>query len=311
MKNSVYKYMNPGDGPEKLALPPEAQTRFLYLIHKLQEAKGYGADLMENAIFTELMVLVNRLYGAGEEISGYRHHPVVESIIAYINSHIGEKITLSVLAESMFLSQAYICRIFKAETGTSINKYITARRISIAKARLGAGFLQNLCRREAGMKNAISLWQPWAGFSADGTKRVETRGWATNFRGQMFIHATQFKKLPHEVYLEIWKALGCPGNHGLGQVLEYNGSFLYYLEHGVGAFGALLGSVDIFGCVPIEKLYGSAYDTPMERALGDWRPGRYGWLMRGHQKLQKAIPMKGKQGIWSFDESLLEGVNGL
>ncbi len=124
----------------KLPLPPEAQSRFLYLLHKLQEAKGYGADVMENAIFTELMVLVNRLYGAKEEKAAeYRYHPVVEKIIAYINAHIGEKITLCVLADSMYLSQAYICRIFKAETGTSINKYITARRISIAKARLGEG----------------------------------------------------------------------------------------------------------------------------------------------------------------------------
>ncbi len=124
----------------KLALSQEAQSRFMYLLHKVQEVKGYGADLMENAIFTELMVLVNRLYGAGEEKEPeYRYHPVVENIIAYINAHIGEKITLSVLADSMYLSQAYICRIFKAETGTSINKYITARRISIAKARLGDG----------------------------------------------------------------------------------------------------------------------------------------------------------------------------
>ncbi len=124
----------------KLSLAPENQSRFLYLNHKLQEVKGYGADLMENALFTELLVLVNRLYGAGEEKAPeYRYHPVVEKIIAYINAHIGERITLSVLAGSMFLSQAYICRIFKAETGTSINKYITARRISIAKARLGTG----------------------------------------------------------------------------------------------------------------------------------------------------------------------------
>ncbi len=124
----------------KLHLPQEAQSRFLYLIHKLTEVKGYGADLMENAIFTELMVLVSRLYGAGEEkAADYQHHPVVEKIVECINARIGERITLSMLADSMFLSQAYICRIFKAETGTTINKYITARRISIAKARLGAG----------------------------------------------------------------------------------------------------------------------------------------------------------------------------
>lgn len=124
----------------KLSLPPESQNRFLYLVHKLQEVKGYGADLMENAIFTELMVLVNRLYGAGEEeAETYQYHPVVEKIVSHINGHIGERITLSALADSLFLSQAFLCRVFKAETGTTINKYITARRISIAKAKLNSG----------------------------------------------------------------------------------------------------------------------------------------------------------------------------
>ena len=43
------------------------------------------------------------------------------------------------LAEAFYLSESYICRIFKAATGTTINKYITARRISIAKSLLNNG----------------------------------------------------------------------------------------------------------------------------------------------------------------------------
>ena len=37
------------------------------------------------------------------------------------------------------MSESYICRIFKSATGTTINKYINARRISIAKALLSDG----------------------------------------------------------------------------------------------------------------------------------------------------------------------------
>ena len=43
------------------------------------------------------------------------------------------------LSQDFYLSGSYICRIFKQATGTTINKYITARRISIAKAHLSMG----------------------------------------------------------------------------------------------------------------------------------------------------------------------------
>lgn len=38
---------------------------------------------------------------------------------------------------------------------------------------------------------AISLWQPWASLIAAGVKSIETRGWPTNYRGQIAIHAAK------------------------------------------------------------------------------------------------------------------------
>jgi hypothetical protein len=42
---------------------------------------------------------------------------------------------------------------------------------------------------------AISLWQPWASFIASGAKRIETRSWATSYRGPIAIHAAKRKIL--------------------------------------------------------------------------------------------------------------------
>jgi hypothetical protein len=39
--------------------------------------------------------------------------------------------------------------------------------------------------------NAISLWQPWATAIALGSKRIETRPWATAYRGPLAIHAAK------------------------------------------------------------------------------------------------------------------------
>ncbi len=37
----------------------------------------------------------------------------------------------------------------------------------------------------------ISLWQPWASLMAVGVKTVETRGWYTEVRGEIYIHAAK------------------------------------------------------------------------------------------------------------------------
>ena len=74
---------------------------------------------------------------AEENISLY--HSQVDDILSYINNHIGQPLSLTELAAKFFISESYICRIFKSTTGTTVNKYITARRISIAKSFLAEG----------------------------------------------------------------------------------------------------------------------------------------------------------------------------
>ena len=74
----------------------------------------------------------------------------VDDILAYINLNIGQPITVEQLAEHFFLSESYICRIFKQATGTTVGKYITARRISIAKAHLNEGASVNEAFEKSG-----------------------------------------------------------------------------------------------------------------------------------------------------------------
>jgi AraC-like DNA-binding protein len=89
----------------------------------------------------ELMVLINNTLQTNEtqESYSYVYNQQVDDILAYINMNIASPITIEMLSGEFFLSESYICRIFKAATGTTINKYICARRISIAKALLNDG----------------------------------------------------------------------------------------------------------------------------------------------------------------------------
>ena len=103
----------------------------MFYINKITSAKGYAHDIVEQAAFMELMVMINTLSDTTpSEVaeSEYKYNHQVDNILAYINTNIGQSITVEQLAEHFYLSESYICRIFKQATGTTINKYITANR---------------------------------------------------------------------------------------------------------------------------------------------------------------------------------------
>lgn len=127
----------------RISLSREQQSRFLYFINKITGADGYGHDIVEQTAFMELMLLVNSALRTSHQMEpstgsyGYNHQ--VDDILAYINANITSPVSIEQLAGEFFLSESYICRIFKAATGTTIGKYINARRISIAKSLLSDG----------------------------------------------------------------------------------------------------------------------------------------------------------------------------
>ncbi len=134
----------------KISLSAEERQRFTYYIHKLSEYKGFGQDIMDQAAFLELMTYLNRIFisrcvqmpeteqKAKANKSG-THHSQIDEILSYINQHLSENMTIPILASQFYLSSSYLCKIFKDATGTTINRYITARRISRAKILLAEG----------------------------------------------------------------------------------------------------------------------------------------------------------------------------
>ena len=136
------------DMPHRMHLTTEEQNRFLYYIHKLSSADGFGGDIMDRAVFLELMVFLNRAFNARcknaeESQTASTHNAQVDAILSYINTHMQDTLSLDELSSHFYLSSSYICRIFKAATGTTINKYITAKRITLSKSLLSQGYSVN------------------------------------------------------------------------------------------------------------------------------------------------------------------------
>ena len=120
------------------------QQRLIYYIHKITCTSGYGSDIIENAAFSELLAMINYqfMYKHQEQLSipsPRSHNQIAINILEYVNKNITKDVSVRALAKVFYISESYVCRIFKNYTGTTINKYVTARRISIAKALLAEG----------------------------------------------------------------------------------------------------------------------------------------------------------------------------
>lgn len=135
----------------KLSLSMEEQKRFLFYIHKLSEQKGFGEDILDRAAFLALMAFLNRIFlerceeeqASGRlksEKAGGAKPRQIDAILSYVNQNLTQELTIQKLAAHFYLSSSYLCKIFKDATGTTINRYITAKRISRAKELLAEGY---------------------------------------------------------------------------------------------------------------------------------------------------------------------------
>ena len=65
-----------------------------------------------------------------------KRNPVVSEVCLYIRDHLAEPMTLDVLADHVHMSVSYLSRLFRKETGGTINSYVNQLRICQAKSLL-------------------------------------------------------------------------------------------------------------------------------------------------------------------------------
>lgn len=153
---------HPAAFQHKISLSREQQNRFLYHIDKITSAEGYGADVIQRASVLELLVLVNWLSSCNAEQTAapnYNHNHHVDDILSYINQNLVSDISMQVIADEFNMSKSYLCRVFKKATGTTIGKYVTARRITIARSLLSEGYSVTEAYEKSGFTDYSSFFK--------------------------------------------------------------------------------------------------------------------------------------------------------
>lgn len=141
---------------------------------------------------------------------------------------------------------------------------------------------------------ALTLTQPWATLIVIGAKRVETRSWGISYRGDLVIHAGS-------VYGPLQRAMAWRE-----PFYRYLAPFL---RSGDLPTGQIIGVARLVDTVPIRgvphlELPGVPKPDEDEYAFGDYRPGRWAWLMIEGRPLAAPIPCRGQLGLWRLPDNV-------
>jgi AraC-like DNA-binding protein len=112
------------------------------LFEKLQsllERKTPENELVAKCVIVEILSAINQIYEADHPASHRSANHKVRAVLEHINANLDEQLNLDLLSEKFFVTKYHLCRIFKEETGFSINQYITYKRIHMADALMQEG----------------------------------------------------------------------------------------------------------------------------------------------------------------------------
>lgn len=168
----------------------------------------------------------------------------------------------------------------------------------------------------------LTVRQPWASLIVHGVKHIETRTRPVNIRGRIGILAGLHRPKDLETWGDWQYAASVDRPIVSSPALQHHASGMPGAPDDLPVeFGALIGTVELYDCVPIVGYDEKPVDaSPMvsidaddrgpmvelwdgddwheldQYPYGEFAPGRWAWLLRDPQPLAEPIPMRGALG---------------
>ena len=120
-------------------------------------------------------VLVELLYNLNKQVmknvkSNYKQEKI-RHIISYINENLADELSLEQIADKFFFSRQYLCKIFKENTGFTVNKYISYKRIVLAKELYSKGMSLTEACRCAGFNDYSAFYRAYTKIMGEAPKK--------------------------------------------------------------------------------------------------------------------------------------------
>lgn len=148
---------------------------------------------------------------------------------------------------------------------------------------------------------AISLWQPWATLMALGLKTVETRHWATSYRGILVITAAKKWSKETERF--------CAEHAQIASALAEHNVTIGDLKANMGK---AVCSVILRDCISTntDSSHILSIAGVEQLGFGNYERNRYMWVTDTLLRFPKPIEVVGRQGLWNLPQSVVDEVQG-
>lgn len=121
----------------------------------------------------------------------------------------------------------------------------------------------------------ISIQEPFGTLILKKHKRVETRSWKTNYRGELYIHTSS----------SLFKG-------------DLDKAFMYVSKDEL-SFGYIICKCRLVDCIEMTDDFINSIKDTKEYDLGIYEVGRYAWILDDIEPIDK-IKAKGKLNIWEY-----------
>lgn len=111
----------------------EAEAMILSMLRENEEKKPHWEEILSNQLHTLLLKMLRK---AEQGIEEREINALWRELSEYIDQNIGQKLTLSSLAQKCFYNPSYFSRCFKEKFGMTMTEYIQRKRLDHAKALL-------------------------------------------------------------------------------------------------------------------------------------------------------------------------------
>ncbi len=127
----------------------------------------------------------------------------------------------------------------------------------------------------------LSLTEPCATLIKEKKQLIETRSWKTDYRGELYIHASA-TSIPKD-----WKE---------------DKEFMSLLDDTPLNFGYIICKCTLVDCIYMTKEYVTNIkkNNHQEYICGKYEEGRYAWILENITPLEHPIKAKGQLNIWNY-----------
>ncbi len=104
----------------------------IFSLEKSMKDEGFGARLLQNSLFLQLMIYLNRLflgYSLDASETDIDYDEGIGKILDYINSNLEKELSIDHLSTIFFISKYYLMHRFKKQTGYTVHHYIQKKRL--------------------------------------------------------------------------------------------------------------------------------------------------------------------------------------